>query len=345
VSEARSLQVTSLAIGYGSRAHLAEGVDLSARAGELIALVGPNGAGKSTLLRVLSGLETPQAGHVLLDGEEVHHLPPDVRARRIAVDLPHHASPPHLRVRELVALGRHPYTSRFGRLGPADRNAVTAALRATGMERFAERELSRLSDGEAQKAHIARGIAQEAPLLLLDEPTALLDVTSRVEITRMLAELAHREGHIVVFSTHDLAIARETADRMWLMLPEDQRVAQGAPEDLVLDGTLGTVFSRRGVRFTAEGEAEVPAGDSPGAPARVAPLSVRLVGPEGPRLRWTRRALERAGFGVTDGGTSNHAARATVTVEAELWRIDPGGRQARSLLELVSVLRGYEKAP
>jgi iron complex transport system ATP-binding protein len=230
------------------------------------------------------------------------------------------------------------------------------------MEPFAERELSRLSDGEAQKAHIARGIAQEAPLLLLDEPTAFLDVTSRVEITRMLAELAHREGHIVVFSTHDLAIARETADRMWLILPEDRRVAQGAPEDLVLDGTLGTVFSRRGVRFTAAGEAEVPAGDSPGAPARGgahsggageasgeatrgAPQSVRLVGLEGPRLSWTRRALERAGFGVAEGDTPTRTARATVTVEAELWRINPGGRQARSLLELVSVLRGYENAP
>jgi ABC-type cobalamin/Fe3+-siderophores transport system ATPase subunit len=286
------------------------------------------------------------------------------RARMVAVGLSHHEAPAHLRVAELVALGRYPYSGWLGRLRPADRRVIDEAMRSTGVEALAAREVATLSDGEAQKAHIARGIAQEAPLLVLDEPTAYLDVTSRVEITRLLAEIAHGEGRIVLFSTHDLSIARETADRMWLFLPEERRVAEGAPEDLVIEGTLGEAFSRRGVRFTAAGEADTPPAGAPGhaapgaagGPAHAEPaaagapepgggragfsqpwLGVRLLGPDGPRLYWTRRALRRAGF-VEEAGPPTGSADArgaegylrargrdartvTVTVGTDRWHV------------------------
>ena len=232
--ESRAGLVTqSLSIGYRPRPALVQDLELEAPRGDLVAVVGPNGSGKSTLLRVLAGLQPPLEGRVNFEGLDIHHLDPAARARLVGIGLSHHETPPHLRVRELVSLGRYPYTSWFGGLSETDRRAVDDALETTGISALADREVATLSDGEAQKAHIARGVAQEAPLLVLDEPTAYLDVTSRFEITHMLRDLAHREDRLVVFSTHDLAIAREAADRMWLFVPASRgprtRVPQPAP--------------------------------------------------------------------------------------------------------------------
>jgi iron complex transport system ATP-binding protein len=339
------LRCEDLSIGYDRARPLAAGLEIGARHGELVALVGPNGSGKSTLLRVLAGLRRGLSGTVLLDGVEVGALEPAVRARLVAVGLSSHETPAHVRVRDLVSLGRYPYTSWLGGLTDKDRTAVADALAVTGITTLADREVATLSDGEAQKAHIARGIAQEAPLLLLDEPTAYLDVTARFEITHMLRELAHRHGRIVVFSTHDLAIARETADRMWLFAPGAAgggRVLEGAPEDLVLDGSLGRVFSRRGVHFTAAGDAAGPTGagtDAAGKPV------VELRGTDRPRLEWTRHALSRAGFVCVGGaphgeeaGSGAAAGTIAVTVTRDGWVIG-GEREAGSVLELLSILR------
>lgn len=352
------LRCADLSIGYDRARPLAAGLEIGAPHGELVALVGPNGSGKSTLLRVLAGLHRGLSGTVLLDGTDVGALEPAVRARLVAVGLSSHETPAHVRVRDLVSLGRYPYTSWLGGLTDEDRTAVADALAVTGIPALANREVATLSDGEAQKAHIARGIAQEAPLLLLDEPTAYLDVTARFEITHMLRELAHRHGRIVVFSTHDLAIARETADRMWLFAPGAAaggpvpggaepgggRVLEGAPEDLVLDGSLGRVFSRRGVHFTAAGDAAGPTGagtDAAGKPV------VELRGTDGPRLEWTRHALRRAGFVCAEGSTGGEGHRSrsgtatattAVTVTRDEWMID-GAHEARSVLELLSILR------
>jgi iron complex transport system ATP-binding protein len=257
-----------------------------------------------------------------------------------------------------VSLGRYPYTSWFGGLSEADRRSVDDALETTGITELADREVATLSDGEAQKAHIARGVAQEAPLLVLDEPTAYLDVTSRFEITHMLRELAHREGRLVVFSTHDLAIARETADRMWLFMPA-ARLVQGAPEDLALGGMIREAFSRRGVSFTEDGSPRSSsAGERHG-------LSVEVQGPASPELHWTRRALRRAGFsegapgavadsagagggGAGDGAVGGDGAgdagshRIRVTVSEGRWSIETpaaGAIEVESILELVGRLR------
>lgn len=314
MSDNSGLVTDGLTVGYSPRPTLAKHLALEARHGELVAVVGPNGAGKSTLIRVLSGLEPPLSGMVRVDGRNIHEIPPATRSRQVGIGLPHHETPPHLRVDELVALGRYPYTSWFGGLTEGDRRYVTDALRVTGIQSLAQRELATLSDGEVQKAHIARGIAQQAPLLLLDEPTAYLDVTSRFEITHMLRDLAHREGRIVLFSTHDLSIALETADRMWLFVPalEDSgvgaQVVDGAPEDLALDGRLRSAFSRHGVDFREDGTPVV-------ASARRSAPTVTLAGPDGPGLRWTRRALYRAGFEPVPQDQAPPATAAVTLVE------------------------------
>ena len=369
-----ALVCAGLAIGYRPCPALVQDLELGAPRGDLVAVVGPNGSGKSTLLRVLAGLQPPLEGQVSFEGLDIHHLDPGARARLVGIGLSHHETPPHLRVRELVSLGRYPYTSWFGGLSDTDRRSVDDALETTGISALADREVATLSDGEAQKAHIARGVAQEAPLLVLDEPTAYLDVTSRFEITHMLRDLAHREGRLVVFSTHDLAIARETADRMWLFVPASDgvggpgvggagaaattgpaaRLVQGAPEDLALGGMIREAFSRRGVSFTEDGSPRSSsAGERHG-------LTVELHGPEGPELHWTRRALRRAGFsegatgaaadaaGSDDAGAGGDGAggaglhRIRITVSEGRWSIEmpaAGAIEVESILEVVGRLR------
>jgi iron complex transport system ATP-binding protein len=344
----RGLSVRGLTIGYRHGPVLARDLDLEAPPGELVAVIGPNGTGKSTLLRVIAGLQVPRAGRVMIDGIGLTELDSLARARRIAVALAQQEAPAHLRARELVALGRYPYTPWLGALSRGDHTRIDEALQATGIAALAEREVATMSDGEAQKAHIARGIAQEAPLLVLDEPTAYLDVTSRFEITHMLRDLAHRDGRLVIFSTHDLAIARETADRMWLFVPQAEaavsavpgstgassRVAEGAPEDLALSGAIREAFSRHGVTFDEDG--------SPVSSSRASEtgLTVALSGADGPRLRWTRRALARAGARLAD---RLDVATVRVQVAEDRWRVELSGghtEEARSILELVSRLRG-----
>ena len=362
--ESRAGLVTeSLSIGYHPRPALVQDLQLEAPRGDLVAVVGPNGSGKSTLLRVLAGLQPPLEGRVNLDGLDIHHLDFVARARLIGIGLPHHETPPHLRVRELVSLGRYPYTSWLGGLSETDRGAVDDALKTTGISALADREVATLSDGEAQKAHIARGVAQEAPLLVLDEPTAYLDVTSRFEITHMLRDLAHREDRLVVFSTHDLAIARETADRMWLFVPAGAaaaaaadpagaapaagpatappaRLVQGAPEDLALGGMIREAFSRHGVSFTEDGS---PAGRPPN---RYPHVSVEVAGAAGTRTDWTRRAIRRAGFAESAPGHRSAEPETVtslrVTVFEDQWVVETEGEEpeyANSILELVGRLR------
>ena len=352
------LVTESLSVGYHPRPALVQDLELEAPRGDLVAVVGPNGSGKSTLLRVLAGLQAPLEGHVSFEGLDIHHLDPAARARLVGIGLSHHETPPHLRVRELVSLGRYPYTSWFGGLSETDRRTVDDALETIGISALADREVATLSDGEAQKAHIARGVAQEAPLLVLDEPTAYLDVTSRFEITHMLRDLAHKEDRLVVFSTHDLAIAREAADRMWLFVPAERgdgntgtgdtgsaagpaaRLVQGAPEDLALGGMIREAFSRHGVSFTEDGS---PAG----RPSNRHPhVSVEVAGAAGTRTDWTRRAIRRSGFAESAPGHGSAepdtVTRFRVTVFEDQWVIEIEGEEpayASSILELVGRLR------
>lgn len=287
------LKADSLAIGHrsgrGARVVRAD-LDLSLHAGELVCLVGPNGAGKSTLLRTLAGLQLPLSGSILVRGEPLGSLSAQRVAQRIAIVLTEAVPVPAMSVRELVALGRHPHTSWSGRLGAADSAAVDAALELSGMKPLADRLLVELSDGERQKAMIARAVAQETPILLLDEPTAYLDLPRRVEILRQLRELTRRARRAVLLSTHDLDLALRSADRIWLM-PASGPMHVGAPEDLVLDGSFAAAFATEGIVF-----------DSRHGHFRVHDETLEtvcLLGSGDPIIdRWTRHALFRAGFAV-----------------------------------------------
>lgn len=285
------LAAHKLAIGYRQTHHTTTVLDdltISLRAGELVCLLGPNGAGKSTLMRTLAGLQPALAGELLLGDSPLTQLSSRARAQRIGLVLTNRVSVGHMTAFELVALGRHPHTNWRGTLMPTDEAAVVAALTATGALPLARRAVSELSDGERQKVMIARALAQEPQILLLDEPTAFLDLPRRVELMGMLRDLAHQSQRAILLSTHDLDLALRFADHTWL-LPPGGPLYTGTPEDLVLNGILAKAFATTGVQF------DPVTGAFHATPAlrhRVA-----LHG-EGVAAIWTTRALQRAGYAL-----------------------------------------------
>ena len=224
---------------------------MSVRAGELVCLLGPNGIGKSTLLRTLARMQPALWGTVELGGADLRSITHAELARRLGVVLTERVVVEALPVRRVVELGRYPHSGWFGRIADRDRRVVDWAIDAVGARHIADRDFSRLSDGERQRAMIARALAQEPLLLLLDEPTAFLDVPSRVELMGLLRQLT-RDGRLaVVVSTHDLELALRTADAVWLVMPGGDLMT-GAPEDVVLAGGIGQAFEGRQIRFHPE---------------------------------------------------------------------------------------------
>lgn len=248
------IELKDVTAGYGGRMVL-RGVSACLCAGELVTLIGANGAGKSTLLKVMSGDLPAMNGAVTVNGEPVGAIPRGRLCRMVGVVNTDRVEADSLTVEEVVGMGRYPYTGFFGMLGADDRLIVDAALADTGMSAFARRDISSLSDGERQKAMIARVLAQQTDVIFLDEPTAFLDVASRVEVLALLRGLARRHNKAILLSSHDIASALELSDKVWL-LPGDGTLCVGTPAALVgahdagvAGNPLDTLFAGRDVRF------------------------------------------------------------------------------------------------
>lgn len=232
------IRLENISLGYGSRTLLGE-VSAHFAAGQLTALVGRNGAGKSTLLRALAGLEPLQSGQITIGGSSIAELDGAEAARRVAFVATDKVRIANLPCEDLVALGRAPYTNWIGRLQAVDREIVADALAKVGMSDFARKTMDRMSDGECQRVMIARALAQQTPVILLDEPTAFLDMPNRYELCRLLQRLAHDEQKTIIFSTHELDIATKMCDTIALIdtpkllhLPAAEMVASGSIERL-----------------------------------------------------------------------------------------------------------------
>lgn len=353
------LITSSLSIGYHHP--LASNLNLELRPAELVCLIGPNGAGKSTLLRTLAGMEKPLAGTVWLDDENLHRLPPLELAKRLAIVLTGRVESPLLTARELVTLGRHPYTDWLGRLTPRDEAAIQRAMQLTDTLRFSDRPIGELSDGERQKVMIARALAQilppspigegvgnenvplspwertgvrenaaggEGQTLLLDEPTAFLDLPRRVDLLQLLRRLARETGLAILLSTHDLDLALRLADRLWL-LSTAGGMEIGLPEELALSGAVGRVFQSEGAQF------DHTIGAFRVHQAIHGPISLEGNG-HGVAAAWTWRALERIGYEV-----HNNSSRFPLYIEIlddTRWRlITPAAQTEHASLE--SLLR------
>lgn len=222
------LEIQNLTLGYGKNI-LLRNISAQASPGELIVIAGRNGSGKSTLIRAMTGLQKPLAGRILTDGIDIGSLPRETAARKVSIVNTDRVRIPWLKCRDLVALGRAPWTGWTGRLSDRDEEAVSEALESTGMTDFAMRSMDSMSDGECQRIMIARALAQDTPLMVLDEPTAFLDLPGRHQITELLARLAAEKGKTVIFSTHDIGIALQRADRFWI-LDRDGLIVRNAAE-------------------------------------------------------------------------------------------------------------------
>lgn len=292
MNETPILHTHALTIGYRPTRQtpiiISENINLALHAGEIVCLLGPNGAGKSTLMRTLAGMQKPLSGQVCLGETDLHTIPPKQLAQHLSIVLTERPNLGLLSGYALVALGRHPYTSWTGRLSRYDEAMIHWAIRAVSADDLAEKPVMELSDGQRQKLMIARALAQESKVILLDEPTAFLDLPRRVEVMHHLQRLAHTTGKGILLSTHDLDLALRTADTLWLM--SDAGIFTGAPEDLVLNGHFETAFHSEGVRFNK----------ADGAFTLNQPNGRRLsLQGEGLPYNWTRRALERHGFSLS----------------------------------------------
>ncbi len=287
-----TLEGIELSLGYTKRGKLKELLsDLSFQlySGELTCLLGPNGVGKSTLIRAILGEVSPWEGKLLLDQQELSSYGIEERAKRIAVVLTNPSYPGNMTVGQLVALGRTPHTSWTGKLGTEDRNRVDQALYETRLTMLQDERLSELSDGQRQKAMIARALAQDGSVIVLDEPTAHLDLINRLEIMTLLREISQKKEKAVLVVTHDLDIALETADRFWILncgLP----LLSGKPEDLVLSGQIQALFPSDRYQFNvARGRVEW---------SQAMP-DFQIEGPA-EQAYWVKKALVKAGITSLD---------------------------------------------
>ena len=248
------LATQDLAVGYrnGKRqVTLLEELNLALGRGKLVALLGQNGAGKSTLLRSLTGDDRPLAGKVLLDGKDINSMPQRDRSRLIGLVSTERVMAGALTVTELVGLGRHPHTGFLGRLDDADREVIQQAMADAGIAAKAGEYLASLSDGERQKAMIAKALAQQTPVIVLDEPTAFLDVSSRIETMRLLQTLAHERNVSVLLSSHDISQSLMLADELWL-ITANRQVLTGKPKDLIEQDAMNLLFDNPEIHFNKQ---------------------------------------------------------------------------------------------
>jgi len=309
------LQTSNLSVGYGSHV-LLENLDLTLNAGNLICFMGPNGIGKSTLIRTLSGLQKQLHGDIkLLSTGEV--------PRQVAVVLTDRISASNMTVSELLAFGRYPYLNWNVKLTNEDHSRIENAIEQVNLQKLIGKQLYELSDGQLQMVMIARALAQDTPIIILDEPTAHLDLNNRVEIMKLLRGLALKTNKAILVATHELDLALQMADEIWLT-GKTKNIITGIPEDLVLNGTFDDIFQFKGFDLkTGKVKQEPYLGKT-----------IRLTG-EGFEYLWTKNALERNGFEVIH---SDEKSEIYVTVDGRTIHWTMGDRVFNSIRELLSVL-------
>jgi iron complex transport system ATP-binding protein len=252
--DGETIQLKNLGIGYPTKhgvRTVAEGIDGTIRSGELTCLLGANGVGKSTLLRTLSAFQPKIKGNVFIEGREISDYSDKKLSKLIGVVLTEKPDVRNMRVRELVSLGRSPYTGFWGTYSKEDLRIVDEAISLVGIDSLSGRMVHTLSDGERQKVMIAKALAQQTPVIYLDEPTAFLDYPSKVEVLQLLRRISKEAEKTIFLSTHDVELALQLADTVWLMTREGGMTI-GTPLQLAQQGALGSFIEREGITFDPE---------------------------------------------------------------------------------------------
>lgn len=283
------IEIRDLNIGYShnnQEISIQTGLNLKLKKGELCCLIGPNGVGKSTLLRTISTQLQPLSGDILLNGKSINEYDHNLLARYLSVVLTEDIYVPNLTVKELIAMGRFPYTNFWGKIEKKDEEKVEEAIQLLGLQTLADRNFIELSDGEKQKALIAKALAQDTPLILLDEPTAFLDFPSKMAILVELKKIAHTKNVGIVLSTHDLELALKMADLIWLF-PDKNEYQTDIPEDMVLSGAISKAFSNEFLSFDMQ---------TAHFTQRLETIDLLNVEGDSIETEWLKRALLRKGI-------------------------------------------------
>lgn len=248
-----AIAAKELNIGYHRKKKdlvVAKNIDFSLEKGKMACLLGRNGIGKSTLLRTLLKLQPALSGAIFIDGQNSIDFSANQLAKKISVVLTDQLPQSNLNVDELIALGRQPYTNWLGSMSTADRSHIENAIESTNISHLLSKRIFELSDGERQKVMITRALAQNTTIILLDEPTAHLDIGNRIEIFKILKKLASKQGKTVVISTHEIHLALALADELWLM--DTGRFISGETEKLIADNRIAEVFNTEAAVFDKE---------------------------------------------------------------------------------------------
>lgn len=319
------IKLKDVHIGYGGKKEtVLNSLSLEVSEPGLVCLLGPNGVGKSTLLRTLAGIQLPLQGKIYINHHRLQNLTALQLARMVSTVTTNYRKPGYLTAEAVVAMGRSPHTNWLGRLTPKDRKMIWEAFRLTQTEQLAGKPFTQLSDGQRQRVMIARALAQDTPLILMDEPTAFLDLPNRIALMQLLRKLARETGKLIIMATHDLALALNYGDWFWV-IPELHAFSEGLPEDLLLNGLIERVF------FS-------PAHD----PLQRRPdlhLSVNLTGDQ-PASYWTARALKKAGWRVEGQNEKTITIWVSQRSNTPSWCME--GKSYTSISDLLNALEKAE---
>jgi len=325
------LTVKQLSIGYRHKLNkrsIAANLNLTIRKGEMVCLLGPNGCGKSTLMRSIAGLQPLLSGTIAIQNTNLQQLSAHQRALLLSLVLTEKIEGGNLSVSDIVAVGRYPHTNFMGTLTEYDKNEINDALTQCSLLGFESKLYAQLSDGEKQRVMIARALAQDTPLIMLDEPTAHLDLPHRIEMMKTLHHLAKTTQKAILLSTHELDLALQWSDTLWLM-QTDGTIYDGAPEDLVLQGYFSKVFGNESFNF------DLKSGTF--KTQQIHGRKVNLLG-KGTTYDWTRRALEREGFERDHQVISQYTIEVT---EDNQWIYKHGNEQTicNSIADVLAILQ------
>jgi len=308
------LSVKNADFGYVSgkeKIILLKNINLDVRKGELVSLIGRNGSGKSTMLRSLVRLQNPTSGTILLDNKNIRDLSRTELSRMVSFVSTGVFGHESMTIRELVSLGRFPYTNWIGNLTAQDISLVDQSMEMVGIAALSDRKLAEVSDGERQRAMIARTLAQCTPVIILDEPTAFLDIPSKYSLISLLHDLS-RKGITIIFSSHDLNIAIKLSDKLWII--DQEQVLEDSPEDLIIKGLIARIFESEKIIFRPEyGDFELK---------RKSQGIIYLSGNDRISMFWTRQALNRNGFGVSETGNSGMSLQVKKENDQIIWILE-----------------------
>lgn len=299
----------NLSIGYKARKGSAKKIlysnlNFELYSGELTCLLGANGTGKSTLLKTVNSSLAPLSGDVLLFGKSIRTYSENELSRNIGLVLTEKINAGGLLVKEIVGLGRYPYTGFWGKNSQHDDNIIQESMVAVGISHKSDSYISELSDGERQKAMIAKALAQECPIILLDEPTAFLDATSRIEIMSLLQRLAKEQKKAILMSTHDIELASSMADRLWL-LSDEIGMKCGITEDIILSNDINTYLGQDNIQFDTDLGSFVSLKEY---------TRFIKVTTENRTLKWVKNILNRHNYAIA----SNNTPQSQIIYEIEI---------------------------